>query len=77
MATGQLVGFDEAYLLCMSCHGDKTSDWRNGIHGLAKGYWNGSKRRLSCPACHDPHNPLFPTIEPEKPPAPVHADHSM
>jgi hypothetical protein len=70
-SSGEIVSFNEAYRICLSCHGDKTDDWRTGVHGLAHGNWNGQKRRLSCPACHDPHDPRYPSLEPESPPAPV------
>jgi hypothetical protein len=66
---GTLVGFDEAYELCGSCHGDKLRDWRAGIHGLTTGNWNGDRLRRSCPACHDPHVPRFPLMTPERAPA--------
>ncbi len=69
MANGQIVSFDEAPLLCTSCHGDKLQDWKRGIHGLASGQWNGAKLRRPCTSCHNPHNPRFQSIEPEKPPA--------
>src|SRR3970282_2945865 len=59
MANGQIVTFDQAPLLCTSCHGDKLGDWQKGIHGLASGQWNGVKYKRSCTACHNPHNPRF------------------
>lgn len=67
-ATGELVTFNEAMRICTSCHGDKLEDWKRGTHGLILGNWNGVKHKKSCPACHDPHNPRFPSLEPEKPP---------
>lgn len=75
---GTLVSFDEAYELCGSCHGDKFRDFKAGIHGLTTGDWNGDRQRRSCPNCHDPHNPRFPAMTPERPPAqprtaPMHA----
>lgn len=72
IANGSLVSFDEANLLCASCHGDKGRDWRAGIHGMTQGYWRGPKRRKLCTHCHNPHNPWFPTLAPEPPPAPAH-----
>jgi len=65
---GTLVGFNEAYELCGSCHGDKLRDWKAGIHGLNTGFWLGSRERRSCPACHDPHSPKFPLMTPEHAP---------
>ncbi len=69
LADGTLVSFDQAYELCGSCHGDKLRDWKDGIHGLTTGWWLGDRVRRSCPACHDPHEPHFPAMTPEHPPA--------
>ncbi len=60
---GRTVTFDEAYRLCGQCHGDKRRDWQMGIHGLQTGYWNGTKTRRSCTACHDPHSPRRPRFQ--------------
>jgi hypothetical protein len=68
LADGTLVGFDEAYELCGSCHGDKLRDWKSNMHGLTTGYWNGERTQRSCPACHDPHSPHFPLMTPEHAP---------
>jgi len=68
LADGTLVGFDEAYELCGSCHGDKLRDWKAGMHGLTTGDWNGARLRRSCPACHDPHVPKFALMIPEHAP---------
>ncbi len=69
LADGTLIGFDEAYELCGSCHGDKLRDWKAGIHGLTTGFWLGDRLRRSCPNCHDPHSPLFALMTPERAPA--------
>ncbi|HEY8087549.1 MAG TPA: hypothetical protein VIF09_06890 [Polyangiaceae bacterium] len=69
LSDGTKVGFNEAYELCGSCHGDKLRDWRAGIHGLTTGFWLGDRERRSCPACHDPHQPRFPLMTPEHAPA--------
>jgi hypothetical protein len=69
LADGTLVSFDEAYELCGSCHGDKLRDFKAGIHGLTTGYWSGDRVRRSCSACHDPHDPNFPLMIPERAPA--------
>ena len=67
---GELVTFDEAYLLCGSCHGDKLRDWRLQVHGKTLGGWRGKQVRRSCTACHNPHNPHFGHLKPEPPPVP-------
>lgn len=69
LSDGTPVGFDEAYELCGSCHGDKLRDFRAGIHGLTTGDWNGERLRRSCPYCHDPHAPHFALMTPERAPA--------
>jgi hypothetical protein len=70
-STGEPVTFDEAWRVCTSCHGDKLDDWKAGLHGLILGDWNGVKHKKSCPACHNPHDPRYPSIEPERMPAPI------
>lgn len=69
-ATGDPVSFDEASKICTSCHGDKLEAWRNGTHGLIVGNWNGERIKKACPACHDPHDPRYPSLKPEQKPAP-------
>jgi hypothetical protein len=68
LADGRLLDFNRSYLLCGQCHGPKYRDWRNGVHGLRTGEWNGEKRYLLCAHCHDPHSPGFKKIAPEPPP---------
>ena len=70
LGDGTVVGFDEAYELCGSCHGDKLRAFQAGIHGLTTGDWNGARLRRSCTACHDPHIPKFAPMIPERAPAP-------
>ncbi|MCC6525260.1 MAG: hypothetical protein IT373_21585 [Polyangiaceae bacterium] len=75
IASGELVTFDEAYLLCGGCHGDKLRDWRLAVHGKTMGHWTGNKIRRSCTGCHNPHNPTFPHLVPEAPPvSPEHGE---
>ena len=52
---GDLVSFDDSDRVCGQCHGEKHRDWRNGIHGLSTGGWQGTVWRRTCTACHDPH----------------------
>jgi hypothetical protein len=68
LVDGRSVGFDESFLLCGQCHGTIFRDWREGIHGRRRGYWNGAKSYLLCPSCHNPHSPRFAPIEPLPPP---------
>lgn len=65
---GRKITFDEAYELCGQCHGDKFRDWKDGIHGLTTGDWNGQKYKRSCTSCHNPHHPKFTSMAPERPP---------
>ena len=68
LAGGELVGFDESYRLCGQCHGTIFRDWREGIHGQRRGYWNGAKSYLLCAHCHNPHAPAFQPMKPLPPP---------
>ena len=68
LANGRRVGFDESYQLCGQCHGTIYRDWREGIHGRRRGFWDGAKSYLLCAHCHDPHAPRFAAIEPAPPP---------
>ncbi|MBD3869681.1 MAG: hypothetical protein IFK94_16300, partial [Acidobacteria bacterium] len=68
LVSGALVGFDESYRLCGQCHGTIFRDWRAGIHGRRRGYWNGAKEYLLCAHCHNPHAPKFKPIAPLPPP---------
>ena len=68
LASGELVGFDESYRLCGQCHGTIFRDWRAGIHGRRRGFWNGAKSYLLCASCHNPHQPAFQPMVPLPPP---------
>jgi hypothetical protein len=68
LISGELISFEESYRLCGQCHGTIFRDWRNGIHGRRRGYWNGAKSYLLCAHCHNPHAPKFKPIEPLPPP---------
>jgi hypothetical protein len=68
LVNGNLVGFEESYRLCGQCHGTIYRDWREGIHGRRRGYWNGAKSYLLCAHCHNPHAPAFPPLTPLPPP---------
>jgi len=65
------VEMAESWRLCTRCHAKKIPDWRAGVHGKRRGYWRGPKEYLTCVACHDPHSPLFESLEPMPPPTPA------
>lgn len=68
LVNGQKIRFEESYLLCGQCHGDKYRDWKVGVHGQRTGMWNGEKRYLLCVHCHNPHDPAFKPLQPMPPP---------
>jgi len=68
LASGERISFEQSYLLCGQCHGEKLRDWRAGVHGRRTGNWNGSKGYFLCAHCHNPHQPRFRAIAPK--PAP-------
>lgn len=68
LVNGTLIGFDESYKLCGQCHGTIFRDWREGIHGRRRGYWDGAKEYLLCAHCHNPHAPKFQALKPLPPP---------
>jgi len=69
LASGEPVAFEESYLLCGQCHGEKLRDWRAGVHGRRTGNWDGAKKYLLCAHCHNPHQPRFRALAPK--PAPL------
>jgi len=70
LASGERIPFDQSYLLCGQCHGEKLRDWRAGVHGRRTGSWNGHKTYLLCAHCHNPHQPRFKPLEPKPAPHP-------
>lgn len=69
LASGEKVPFEQSYLLCGQCHGEKLRDWRAGVHGRRTGEWNGHKGYLLCAHCHNPHQPRFRAVTPKPAPA--------
>ncbi|MDQ7005918.1 MAG: cytochrome c3 family protein [Acidobacteriota bacterium] len=68
LSSGRTVTFEESYELCGQCHGTIFRDWKQGIHGRRRGYWNGAKSYLLCAHCHNPHSPRPAPIKPLPPP---------
>ena len=69
---GELVSFNDAYLVCGQCHFNRQKDWYFGAHGKRVANWQGPRQIYNCTHCHDPHNPTIKPREPQKPP-PVRA----
>lgn len=66
-ADGAKLKFEQATLLCASCHGPTYRDWEAGAHGRTGGHWDrsaGPIKREECTSCHDPHAPAFTGIIP-------------
>ena len=66
------IVFDQAYLICGSCHADRQKDWYFGGHGKRMSGWQDDRIILACTQCHDPHTPAREPREPQPPP-PVRA----
>jgi hypothetical protein len=67
---GGEIAQSEVVQLCAKCHGTIYRDWQAGVHGRANGFWNaemGSKTKLRCIQCHDPHSPKFKAMKPLPP----------
>lgn len=66
---GSKIASTQVDVLCGQCHGIKHRRWVDGMHGKVVDSWKAENRkRLSCIACHDPHNPKFPNYEAKAPP---------
>ena len=68
LVNGNLISFEESYLLCGQCHGTIFRDWKAGVHGKRTGEWDGKKLYRLCVHCHNPHQPRFKPISPLPPP---------
>jgi predicted CXXCH cytochrome family protein len=72
---GQKLTFEQATLLCASCHGPTYRDWMAGAHGRTSGFWDqkaGATSRQECASCHDPHAPAFTGLIPMPGPHQLH-----
>ncbi len=65
---GSEIPFEEAPLLCSQCHGVIYEEWKEHIHGRWVGSIENPEPDVICTDCHNPHDPEFKPIEPEKPP---------
>jgi hypothetical protein len=67
---GSEIAQADVVQLCAKCHGPIYNDWQAGAHGRQNGYWKseaGSKTKLRCIQCHDPHEPGFKAMKPLAP----------
>ena len=61
------IPFAQSHKTCLQCHGPIYRDWENGVHGRMNDFWDsnqGEVRKLTCVACHDPHQPKFKPMNP-------------
>ncbi|PIE02897.1 MAG: hypothetical protein CSA81_05190 [Acidobacteria bacterium] len=69
---GSNLPFNRAEEMCISCHGIRYRDWKEGLHGKTVGFWDPSMQkesdRLHCLDCHDPHAPSVHDLKPAPPP---------
>lgn len=63
------VSYNQSYMVCTQCHGEKFREWNVNIHGKQIGSWNvGSSTktyRMSCTACHNAHSPKIKPMKTE------------
>ncbi len=60
---GEIVDFDDAYIICSQCHVDQARDWAYGAHGKRHVNWSGERQIYNCTACHYQHSPKIPSRE--------------
>ncbi len=65
---GTEIPFESSPLLCGQCHGPIYEDWKDRIHGRWVGNISNPTPDVVCTDCHNPHDPSFKPITPEKPP---------
>ncbi|MCA9406257.1 MAG: hypothetical protein KC684_06965, partial [Candidatus Omnitrophica bacterium] len=61
------ISFAQSHQTCLQCHGPIYRDWENGVHGRMNDFWDSNKgevRKLTCVACHNPHQPKFQLMQP-------------
>lgn len=67
LADGSKLPLADAIRLCGQCHGTQFRDYQHGAHGGMTGSWDltrGPRTRNHCVACHAPHAPAYPLVEP-------------
>jgi hypothetical protein len=69
------VSFSRSELLCVKCHENIYRYWEKGFHGRMNNNGDdkdsnniGKAGKLTCAACHDPHQPQFKPLRPAPPP---------
>jgi cytochrome c553 len=65
---GRRIDFDNAPVVCATCHAQRHQDWTFGAHGKRVGKWQGERVVYSCAQCHDPHDPAIKPRAPSPPP---------
>ena len=55
--TGNMIDFNQSYLLCAQCHSSQFEDWKGGAHGKNIGGWAKPRAAMTCVNCHNPHEP--------------------
>lgn len=71
LSDGKAVPFADVMELCAQCHSSQYKSYERGAHGGMVGHWDlsqGERVRNNCVACHNPHEPAFPTLMPAAPP---------
>ena len=64
LASGERISLEHAYRLCAQCHYAQADDWAAGTHGKRLEGWRGRRVVMSCPDCHDPHQPAIASRNP-------------
>ncbi len=65
---GEVIHFDQSFLLCGQCHGRNQKDWLFGVHGKRVGNWSGERVITLCTECHNQHSPAIKQGKPNPPP---------
>ena len=74
---GEEVSFNDAHIICGTCHFEQEKDWHFGAHGKRVSNWQGERTIYSCTHCHNPHDPSIKPRAPEPPPPVRHGLEAM